>query len=233
MGDNRQWCVYYTENPNSGKYYIGKSWVSKVNKGYQGSGTYIKNCKKGGAKMNTIIVIVFDNEQHAYDYEAHLISECKDDPLCMNICDDNRPPIRYGADNNKSRAVIDVDTKEVFTNAAELSTLLEYAATNQVPINISKGIKCRDRTIAWLDEYEDGTWQDKMNARNLKSRSYSTNKRRSTKRRPSPEEVRQIYYMKNFTDMTQVDICEIFDMPRHTVYKIGARVIYKQYLPYE
>lgn len=233
MIDNRQWCVYLTENPNSGKYYIGKSWASKVNKGYQGSGTYIKNCQKSNIPLYTVIVNEFDKEEHAYEYEACLISYYKSDPLCMNLCDDNRPPIRYGSDNNKSRSVIDVDTKEVFTTASELSTLLGYAATNQVPINISKGIKCRDRTIAWLDEYEDGTWKDKMKGRNKKSRSYSTNKRRSTKRRPSPEEVRQIYYMKNFTDMTQVEICEIFDMPRHTVYKIGARVIYKQYLPYE
>lgn len=230
---SRNWCVYVTKNHNSGKYYIGKSWEDKVNKGYQGSGTYIKNCKKSNITLTTDIVDVFNSEDMAYRYEEALISQHKKNPLCMNICDDSRPPTRYGNDNNMTRAVIDVDTKEVFTTSSELSKLLEYAGQNQVAVNLSKGIKCRGRTIAWLDEYEAGTWSERMKERNAFTRARSTAKRRKAKRRLAPEEVRQIYYMKNFSDIPQTEICDIFDTSRNIVYRIGKGEIYKKYLPYD
>lgn len=78
-------CVYITSNPSSGKFYVGKSHLSYIQRGYFGSGVWPKSAKKAGAELNTVVLARFSNEADALAVERVLATTARMDSLCMNL----------------------------------------------------------------------------------------------------------------------------------------------------
>lgn len=83
-----EYVIYKTTNLINGKFYLGKSSIGNINRGYMGSGSRIKAAIKKYGKENFKVEILHTckTEQEAYDLERKIITEaCCSDPNCYNI----------------------------------------------------------------------------------------------------------------------------------------------------
>lgn len=69
--------VYQIENLVNGMLYIGKHSTKNIDDGYMGSGTYLKNAilKYGIENFKKSILLVFETEEQALEYEKLLVTE--------------------------------------------------------------------------------------------------------------------------------------------------------------
>src|SRR5210317_1629436 len=76
--------VYKTVNPISKKFYIGKHSTKLLNDEYQGSGVWIKKCRKSNTHLITGIIKFCKNEDQACKLEEKLIKKYFNNTLNMN-----------------------------------------------------------------------------------------------------------------------------------------------------
>lgn len=77
--------VYKTVNPLNGKFYIGKHSTNNLNKLYQGSGIWIKDCKKSKTHLITGIIQFCSSEQEAFKLEEKIVDIHLNNKLCKNM----------------------------------------------------------------------------------------------------------------------------------------------------
>jgi hypothetical protein len=83
-----KYCTYITYHAGTSKYYIGKGLSAKVQHGYKGSGTRLKDAFKKYPRDQwaTIKIATHETEAEAYEHEKLLIDlELLRDPNCLNI----------------------------------------------------------------------------------------------------------------------------------------------------
>lgn len=84
----KKFVVYQTVNPFNGHYYIGKATLSRIEKGYKGSGQRLKEAFRRYGKENfkTTILWDFDTEEEAFIKERELVTpQLVLDPRCYNL----------------------------------------------------------------------------------------------------------------------------------------------------
>ena len=99
----RIWCVYLTKNPSNGKFYYGKSFLKRIEKGYKGSGIWVLNSDTDD--LNTEVIRTFNSEHEALDFEEKIVSQHIGNPKCMNmISGGGQPPPsdRRGEDHHNT-----------------------------------------------------------------------------------------------------------------------------------
>lgn len=77
--------VYKTINPLNGKYCFGKHSTNNLKDNYQGSGKWIRDCKKSKTKLITNIIRFTNTEKEAYDFEKIIVEKYFNDPKNMNM----------------------------------------------------------------------------------------------------------------------------------------------------
>ena len=82
------YCTYITVHIPTGMYYIGKSSVGRINKGYRGSGSKLRSALKETARddWQTGILWHFETADEALSDEGGILTDAMlNDPLCLNI----------------------------------------------------------------------------------------------------------------------------------------------------
>lgn len=77
--------VYITREPATGRYYIGKTRLAWIERGYVGSGLWPVNARRKGRTLAVEVLLSFEVEEDAYVAELFFVQCHKDDALCMNI----------------------------------------------------------------------------------------------------------------------------------------------------
>jgi len=98
--------VYKTINPINKKFYIGKHSTKNLNDNYQGSGKWIKDCKKSNIHLITGIIKFCKSEDEAYFLEEKLVEKFIHNKLCMNFINGGkglRAEYLYGEKNPAKR----------------------------------------------------------------------------------------------------------------------------------
>lgn len=76
--------VYMTAS-SSGKFYIGRHSTHKVTDGYQGSGKWVRECKKNKTELHTQILYFCEDVNSLKNEEQRLIDKYISDDNCMNF----------------------------------------------------------------------------------------------------------------------------------------------------
>jgi hypothetical protein len=84
------WCIYITREPATGRFYLGKTSVAKHNKGYVGSGKWVKHALAKDRLLESQILIVSDDESEAYDLERVFVEIALGYAGSMNMVDGGR-----------------------------------------------------------------------------------------------------------------------------------------------
>lgn len=101
MKEKRYNFTYRTIS-DSGKYYIGRHSTDNIDDGYQGSGKWVKMCKKSGKDLITEPLNFYNTYDELLIAEQILLDEHIDNPLCMNF--NNRSSGFAVGDKNPARS---------------------------------------------------------------------------------------------------------------------------------
>jgi len=157
---SKTYCVYMSKEKNGDRFYIGKSYVSKVEGGYKGSGVYLSNCIKKGIEFTTEILERFDTEADALWYENFLVKSHIDNPNNINLCDGGVcAPINTGEGSDCPRSILSnkevVSIRRSLMNGASLKELSDSYGVGVHAISKIKRLKNWDYIKSKPRGYDD------------------------------------------------------------------------------
>ncbi len=94
-----KYVVYVTWDLHTGKFYIGKTYETKLLRGYRGSGNWVRAAVQAENDLRTERVATFETEAEAYEFEEFCVTLLRGDPLCKNLISGGR-----GVDSNFARS---------------------------------------------------------------------------------------------------------------------------------
>ena len=122
--------VYKTVNPINKKFYIGKHSTNSLQDDYQGSGLWVKNCKKFKTHLITGIISFCDTEEQAYKLEENILKKYFNDKLNMNF--------KYGGLGNRSEDMRG-QNNVMYGRSAITEKKLKWYTDGKVTIYVTEG----------------------------------------------------------------------------------------------